>query len=225
MRWQLLLLVAGCATATTTTDQLSDANHATDGNTTTHDGPAMLTDAGIHDGPITQHDAPAGSCATPSSGVLAAWDLSAAPGNQASSSATMMVTGITAGPIARSSGITATAAAMSINSNNWPQSAAIDTTKYYTFTIQPASGCQLDLTTLAIDGLSSGTGPNTAEVATSVDTFTAMKAVAVSTPSTPTLGVTNATTQIELRVYGFGATASAGTFRIQHTLTISGSLH
>ena len=39
-----------------------------------------------------------------------------------------------------------------------------------------------------------------------------------------TLTVTGATTAIEVRVYGYNATGTGGTMRIENTMTVSGSL-
>lgn len=217
----LVVMLAGCATATSPQNNANTDAHVTDTMPGT-DGHA--TDAALHDSTVLP-DVPAGSCATPTSGVLASWNLAAAIGSQVSTPSSSAATGITAGPISRASGLTAAAGAGSINSSNWPISATLDATKYYTVTLTPPSGCLLDLTAMAIDGKASASGPNTAKVATSADSFAATSGVAVTTPSTPALAVAGATGMIELRIYGYGATATSGTFRVQNTLTISGSLH
>ena len=35
----------------------------------------------------------------------------------------------------------------------------------------------------------------------------------------------NASGQVELRIFGFGATATTGTMRVENQLTITGSVH
>jgi hypothetical protein len=39
-----------------------------------------------------------------------------------------------------------------------------------------------------------------------------------------TLSVSAATSAIEVRIYGYGASASGGTFRIQNTVSLGGSI-
>ena len=168
--------------------------------------------------------APAGTCANAFTGVLATYSFMGATGNQAQSPVTSTATGMIAGAITRSTGLTAVSGATSINSSNWPLTAQLDATKYYTLTITPPTGCTLSLTSAAIDGRASGTGPAMAAVATSADSFAATAAVSVTAASTPALSVMNATGAIEIRVYGYAATATGGTFRLQNALTVTGSL-
>jgi len=170
-------------------------------------------------------DAPSGACAMPFSGVLATWTFTGQPGNQASTPSSSTAPGVTAGAVQRSSGLTAVSGSGSINSSNWSLTAMADTTKYYTFTVTPPSGCAMDLTMLSIDAKSSSTGPTMAQVGTSADTYGQTSMVATSTASTPALSVSGASGMIELRVSGFSASGAAGTMRVQNTLKITGSLH
>jgi hypothetical protein len=124
----------------------------------------------------------------------------------------------------RASGLTATAAQNSISSSGWPQSSQIDTSKYYTLALTPPSGCTLDITSLAVDAKTSGTGPAGGSAATSVDSFAGMSAVQTNAISSPAMTVSGATGQVEIRIYGFGATSASGTFRIENTFTVTGSL-
>ena len=102
--------------------------------------------------------------------------------------------------------------------------ATLDVTKYYTFSITPPSGCAMTLTSAAVDAKSSGTGPTMAAIATSADTYTATAAVSTTAASTPALTVVGATGAIEIRIYGYAASATGGTMRLQTTLSVSGSL-
>jgi hypothetical protein len=176
-----------------------------------------------HDGGVG--DAREPSCTMAFTGVLASWSFTGLSGSQASTAAGSAAPGITPGAVSRSTAISATAGADSINSSDWTTSSSRDDTRYYTFSIAPPAGCELTLTSLSIDTAASATGPGSAEVATSADNFTTTATVAASSSSTPTLTVTNATTAIELRVYGFAASGTAGTMRIKSTLSVSGSLH
>ena len=215
----VLMITAACATAGAPRQAPSDGPAGnSDGQRNTGDGPQQQQDAAGH------VDAPPGSCATPFSGALATWSFTGEPGSQPSTTATSMATGVNASAVSRSASLTVASGVGSINSSNWPSAAAKDPQKYYTFTVTPPSGCQLDLTMLSIDGKASGTGPAMAVVATSDDSFAQTSTVSTSAASTPALHVSGATTAIEVRVYGFSATGTGGTLRIQNTLTVSGAL-
>jgi hypothetical protein len=191
------------------------------------DGPVFHDAPQQFDGPAdsAQRDAPAGSCADAFTGVLATWDFTTAPGSQAGNPAKSMATGVTAGMFTRSpAGLTATSGLNSINSSAWPTAAALDATKYYTVTITPPSGCTLSLTSMAIDAKSSGTGPASAVLATSVDQFAATSPIVTSAPSTPTLAISGSAGAVELRFYGYSATSASGTLRVQNTFSVTGSL-
>jgi hypothetical protein len=172
---------------------------------------------------VVPGDAPAGGCAF--TGVLATWDLTGQPGSQTDSPATATANGVTAGNIHRSSALTAVSGADSINASGWTTATHLDSTKYCTLTITPPSGCSIDLTALSVDVKASASGPATAVVATSSDTYAQTAAVSTSSASNATLSVTNASGAIELRIYGYGATGATGTMRVQNTLTVSGSIH
>lgn len=167
---------------------------------------------------------PSGSCTMAFSGVLATWSLASEPGSQVSTPATSNAAGVTASSLTRAPALMAATGTGSINATNWP-TASMDTTKYFSISVGPPSGCTLDLTSLAIDVKSSATGPTNASVATSKDAFGQVVTVSTAAPSTPALTVTSATAAIEIRIYGYGATAASGTMRIQNDLTVSGALH
>jgi hypothetical protein len=165
-----------------------------------------------------------GTCASAMTGVLATYSFSGATGTQASTAASSTTAGMVAGSITRSATLTAVTGATSINSSNWPLTPQLDATKYYTLTLTPPSGCKLSLTSATIDTKASSTGPAMASVATNADAYAATVALATSGPSSPALAVVDATGAVEIRFYGYAATSTAGTFRLQNTLTVSGSL-
>ena len=170
-------------------------------------------------------DAPTSSstCADAFAGTLATWNLATESGNQASTAATMVVHGITAGAITRSAGLTAVTGIGSINSSGWATTAQRDPAKYYAFTLAPPTGCVLAITGAMIDARSSGTGPVSASLSTSVDNYAA--AATVSTTTAGTVAVTAmAGGMIEIRIYGYAASSSGGTFRLQNSLAITGEL-
>lgn len=167
--------------------------------------------------------APTGGCAF--TGVLATYSFAGAAGNQASSAATSTANGMIAGPLGRSATLTAVSGATSINSSNWATTAQLDATKYYALTLTPPTGCTLALTSASIDAKASSTGPTTAALATNADNFVTTIALSTSAPSAPTLAINGTTTAVEIRIYGYAASSTSGTLRLQNTLTISGSLH
>lgn len=205
----LVVALAGCATAG---QAPTDGTHSGDGP---HGG-----DGGID----SAHDAPPGSCATPTSGMLATWSFVGEPGSQTMTAANAMATGITAGPVARSSGLVVASGTGSINSSGWPIGATLDPSKYYTLTITPPSGCLMDLDALATDTKTSSTGPTIAVLATSSDSFGQTTPVNLNLTSSSNPMITGATGMIEIRIFGYSASSTSGTFRIQNTLMLSGAL-
>lgn len=219
-----IVMLAGCASGSM---QSSDASHggmdaSNDDADTRVDAPAGHIDAAIDAAPHL--DAPSGSCASAMTGALAVWSFTSETGTQAQTAASTTATGVTAGAVTRSAGLVATSGAMSINSSTWSQAAANDGTTYYTLSITPPAGCAMDLTELDVDTKASNTGPHSAAVGTSADAFAATTAITPTNANTATLAVNGATGMIELRVFGWGATATGGTFRIQNTLTLTGTL-
>jgi hypothetical protein len=168
-------------------------------------------------------EADAGGCPDTITGTLATYDLSSLSGISTSGPATSVATGITAADITRSAVLKPESATGAINSSNWSLG-ALDTTRYYTFTITPPAKCAMAITSVSLNTGASGTGPVSGDVATSADSFTSTSAFTPGTTTNVTLTVTGATTAIEVRVYGYNATGTGGTMRIQNTMTVSGSL-
>lgn len=205
----LMLFALGCASA------------GEESKTSTADA-SVRRDASIIDGSNGSNGSNSSNpCAF--TGVLATYAFAGETGTQTQTVATTMATGITAGPIKRAATLTATSGANSINSSNWPTAAQVDLTKFYSFALTPPSGCEMSITTIAVDVKSSGTGPATGALATSSDNYATFKSVSTGTPSTPSVDVTSSA-MLEVRVYGYGATSTGGTMRVQGTLTINGSL-
>jgi hypothetical protein len=182
-------------------------------------------DAGIDSGaPDAGIDTGSGCIAHGFSGTLVTFDLSSEPGNEATAPVTSTATGVTSSALGRAAAINPVNGNGSINGDNWGTGASADPTRYYTFTVTPASGCTLDVTSLTYDVRASSTGPANGDVATSVDSFgTHSAAFAGTSTGTASLGATSSGA-IEIRVFGFGATSSAGTFRIENTLSLGGNL-
>jgi len=163
------------------------------------------------------------SSCTATTGTLVSYDFTGQPGNQTSTAATSKMGGITAGAITRST-VTATSGADSINASDWSTS-GVDMSRYYTFTLTPSGGCALDVTSISIDTKASTTGPTSASIATSEDNFATTTSFTPGSATKVSLSVTGATKAVEVRVYGFSASGTTGTWRVENTLTATGALH
>lgn len=204
MRLLFVIWLAGCAMATERT--ANDAN-------------GSGTDGSPHDGPQ------GGGCTMAKTGVLASWSFASQPGNQASTPAATSAPGLVAGDVTRAPALTAVTGTNSMNSATWPSATMLDSMKYYAVAVTPPGGCVLDLTSASIDAFASGTGPQSAVIAASTDNFALTKPVTTSAPSTPTITtVTAAPGKVELRIYGYNASSTSGTLRLQNTLSLTGSL-
>ena len=157
--------------------------------------------------------------------MVATWSFAGEVGSQPTTAATSKASGVTAAPVSRSAALVVASGVGSINSSGWATTSSLDSTKYYTLSVTPAAGCVLDLSSLAIDAKSSGTGPTLAVVATSADSFGQTASISTSAPSTGNLSVAGASGMVELRVFGYSASSTSGTMRIQNTLTLTGSVH
>ena len=228
-----LLVSVGCATAVIPDgseaetkavgdagDQSSDNSYAGsgDGGAPTSDGGKTTPPKGDSGTPIS-----GGSCTF--SGVLATFDFSSESGDQTSTAATSKAAGITAGDVKRASTLTPVSGSGSINASGWTTSTHVDMSRYYTLTLTPPSGCSLDLTSLSVDSQSSGAGPGSGAVATSDDSFSAKTNFATNATHSAALSVSGSSGAVEVRIYGFGASSTSGTMRIENTLTVSGALH
>jgi predicted extracellular nuclease len=182
-------------------------------------------------------------------GQLAAWELSTSPGNQASNNATTTGTNIGTSILSRGAGITAGTAAGCITSSGWFNTAAASTlaqaitnNEYYEFTLPVNSGFQANITSIGLVLRSSGTGPNTATLRSSIDGFSSdLGTVSIITSSvlnTISVNLMNVTGITTFRLYGYGSAATStsapgtgGTMRIgtstvatDNDLVISGTV-
>jgi hypothetical protein len=235
----LLFAIGACATAGAQTPSDAAANGFVDGPPDAY-GDASVDASMVRDAPPgadalratvdaaidgATADAFVGSCTAPGSGTLATWAFAAETGDQASTVAASTATGVVAGAVARGSGVTPDSGAGSINSTDWALGGLRDPTKYYTFAVSPPPGCLLDLTTVSISTRASTSGPASAVVATSIDGFKATTAVGASSASAVTLAVANAAGLVELRIYGYAAMRTTGTWRLDAMLSVAGVVH
>lgn len=123
---------------------------------------------------------------------------------------------ITVSGIGRGVGITGTNANDRYNANSW-NTASIDLTQYFEFTLTPNVGYKINFVNFTYTGQASDTGPINFAFRSSVDGYS-------NNVGTPNAGGTtinlsagsyqNITTPITFRFYGWGASGTTGTFSI-----------
>ncbi len=173
-------------------------------------------------------------------GQIAAWQLYGKTGSETSIDASTLNSNLNTSTLTRGVGLNASALANVFGSTNFTTSGtkadAITNNKYITFNIKAKSGFQVSLSTLDVRFRRSSTGPNAFRWQYSLDgsTFTDLGSADIGYTLTTTGG--DAQTQISLsgitalqnvssstsiifRLYGWGATATSGTFGIGRSLT------
>ncbi len=237
-----LLVLSGCATAVMPDGAADDVVGGNDGGAATTDPNGYGdSDAGksygstgsdggsssAKDGGGTKADSGSPSTSGPCSatGVLATFDFDGEPGDQSGTAVKTTASDLTVGEVKRASALTGVSGNNSMNSSGWSTSSSPDTGKYYTFTITPNSACTLDITSISIDSKTSGSGPAKGSLATSKDGFGLKTAFTPGSPASVSTSISGATGALEIRIYGYDAASGAGTFRVQSSLTVTGSLH
>lgn len=167
-------------------------------------------------------------------GSLVLYDFTGQPGDQTSTAATSVAPGLTASAIVRGAGVTASAAGNSMSASGWTTSSSADTDDYYGFTITPNPTNTITLTNISFAERRSGTGIRTFEIRSSLDSFSS--AIAGTVTGVPddtntrnqsfTLGASfaNLSTAVTLRIYGYAAEGSTGTWRLANHTTDNGLL-
>ncbi|HEY1376337.1 MAG TPA: hypothetical protein VGF55_06060 [Gemmataceae bacterium] len=178
----------------------------------------------------------AGAGAVRAQSTIVAYDYTGLPGNQTTTPASSVATGVSATDIARSSDLVPSLAANTMSANNWPTSLTLTdpTLGFYTFTLTPSSGFALNLSQLQIPLQSSGGGPDQVVVRSSLDGFTTDIGPPFmplnNTLSTDTIDLTAATFQnltspIEFHVYGYFANNGPnGQLRFFPSTVVTGSV-
>lgn len=159
------------------------------------------------------------------SAFLTTYNFAGAAGNQASQAPDVVASGLSGLNMVRGSGITATSAGNSFSASGW-NSSSLDLNDYFSFGFSTNSGFTASLDSLAYSERRSGTGPTSAVIRYSFDNFATFGSVASYTLAANTVtqrqtfnlsGITalqNFTGTVEFRLYAFGASASAGTYRL-----------
>ncbi|MCB9222960.1 MAG: hypothetical protein R2780_13655 [Crocinitomicaceae bacterium] len=133
---------------------------------------------------------------------------------------------ITVSGIGRGSGIGANAGSNRYNANGW-DTGTLDANAYFEFTLTPSPGCTIDFTSFVYTGQASGSGPSNFAFRSSLDGFTAN--IGTPTAGGTTISLAAAAYQgvgsaITFRLYGWGASASTGTWSI-NDFTFNGTIN
>ena len=123
---------------------------------------------------------------------------------------------ITVSGIGRGAGAIGAIANDRYNANSW-NTAAIDISAYFEWTLTPSAGCDIDFVSFVYTGQTSGTGPTSFAIKSSLDTYTANIGTPSAVGTTISLAAAsyqNVSSAITFRLYGFGASAASGTFSI-----------
>lgn len=118
--------------------------------------------------------------------------------------------------IGRGPGIAGISANDRYNATGW-NSASLDSNDYFEFTLTPATGYKIDFTSFVYTGQASGTGPTSFAFRSSIDGYTAnigTPVVGGTTIDLSGISFQNITNAVTFRLYGWGASASGGTFSV-----------
>lgn len=124
---------------------------------------------------------------------------------------------ITVSGIGRGSGISANSGSNRYNATSWTLGSSLDADDYFSWTLTPNAGFEIDFLSFEYTGQRSPTGPSSFVYRSSVDGFTSDIGSPTATGTTISLSgaeFQNISTAIEFRIYGFGGTNAAGTFSI-----------
>ncbi len=123
---------------------------------------------------------------------------------------------ITVSGISRGTSIVGTNANDRYNANTWNTS-SLGPNGYFQFTLTPNTNYQINFSSFTYTGQTSGTGPTSFELRSSVDGYTS--AIGTPTATGTTISLTGASYQnigsaISFRLYGWNALGSGGTFSV-----------
>jgi hypothetical protein len=136
-----------------------------------------------------------------------------------------VISGITVSGIGRGIGINGNSANDRYNANSW-NTPTLDVDAYFDFTLTPSVGNLISFESFVYTGQASGTGPNSFSFRSSTDSFTADIGTPTVTGATISLAGSqfqNLSSATTFRLYGWGASASAGTFSVNE-FTFNGSV-
>lgn len=137
----------------------------------------------------------------------------------------VVISNVTFSGIGRGTGISGSNANNRYNASGW-NSASLNLDDHFSFTISADAGFEIDFENFVYTGQASGTGPTSFAFRSSIDNFTANIGTPTSTGATVSLAgasFQNLTTPVTFRLYGWGASAAAGTFSVNN-FTFNGTV-
>ena len=178
------------------------------------------------DGNTADHDGCSAACVRE---LVTQFTFAGAAGTEATFAADLVDPELAMTPvISRGAGLIPSVAAGAFSASGWTTGAAIDPGDFYSFTVTPAAGNAMNLSSLQLDERRSGTGIRRWSVRSSLDGFATD--IAVFTVPDDTLTRTqlvslspafhDLTTSVELRIFGCQAEAAGGTWRVDNVTLI-----
>ncbi|MFO0808436.1 MAG: hypothetical protein U0746_07420 [Gemmataceae bacterium] len=157
---------------------------------------------------------------------IVGYDFFGAAGNQLSTSATLLASNLTAGAISRGAGISADTLTNSINARAFVTGGFDPTrTDYYTFTITPNAGYQLNLNQVSIVAPVGSAGPTSLTLYNATGGAVLGTALALTQGATTSASYTFSLTTaaaIELRLYGTNASNNGANSQLGFLSTAAG---
>ena len=159
---------------------------------------------------------------------VATYDFSGIPATPANTSLpASSVMNVTASALTEGSGITSVATSAAMNTSGW-NSTAMNGADYFEFTLTPTASHILNAISLAFGYRRSATGPSMYQIGYTIgggmETLTAATALAASATTTSTIVVPLSITTnqpVRFRIYAWGASSAAGTFRLSNMTGVS----
>ncbi len=159
--------------------------------------------------------------------AIATYTFTGAVGNEATLPADLpQPIGVNAGVVDRQGIVSAVSAANTFGTANWQTSGgAIDVSRYIDFTIAPTAGYTLTLTDFSFQDQISGSGPISFALRSSKDNYAAnifsgSTNATITDPAhvTTLTGFTTLSAGTTFRIYGYGASAAGGTWRLDNII-------
>jgi hypothetical protein len=132
---------------------------------------------------------------------------------------------LTVSGIGRGSGLSGNTGSGRYNATSWSLS-SLDANDYFTWTLTPNSGFEIDLNSFVYTGQRSTTGPSSFAFRSSLDSFASNIGSPSATGATISLSAAsfqNITAPITFRLYAWGGSNAAGTFSV-NDFTFDGSI-
>jgi hypothetical protein len=156
--------------------------------------------------------------------ILMSWDFAGNSGSETTVTALYFAPNVSStgpsGIISRGSGLNPAGNTNRFNANNWSQAGLVDAVAnndYMEWTITPAPGYQISVSSLVYNWQRSGTGPPNITIRSNQDSYSTNLDTKTGLITTPNNGLTSTITTINnvaaavtFRIYGYGATSSTG---------------